>query len=227
MANKNPFRKGTIAYDDFKTMSDLKWHCTKCELKSGQAKTWQTWRQEKGIQVDKDKNGKWDPRFFCPECNRKTVHRKLKSLKILEVTKLRAGISANFAKKVKEIYKNEDAVFLRKFSPNQLEIDHKFPQVRWNNNEDENRSDMSEKEIKNKFILLTRSNNLLKSRYCERCCKTGKKGNFPGIFFWFKGSEKWDKKIDKNDRKGCDGCFWFDPYGWREELNKIIKKISS
>ena len=227
MANRNPFREGTIAYDDFKMMSDLKWHCTKCELKSGQAKTWQTWRQEKGIQIDVDKNGKWDPRIYCPNCKRKTVHRKFKSLKILEVVKLRAGISKKFAKKVKGIYKNEDAVFLRKFSPNQLEIDHKFPQVRWNNNEDKNNVNMTEKEIKDKFILLTRSNNLLKSRHCERCYKTGKRGNFPGIFFWFKGSEKWDKKIDKYDKKGCDGCFWFNPYKWREELNKIIKKISS
>lgn len=223
MTNKNPFRKGTIAYDDFKTMSDLKWHCAKCELKSGQAKTWQMWRQEKGIQIDKDKDGKWDPRIYCPECKRKTVHRKLKSLKILEVTKLRAGISAKFAKKVKKIYKNEDAVFLRKISPNQLEVDHKFPQVRWNKNEDENKLDMSEKEIKNKFILLMRSNNLLKSRHCEKCYKTGRRGNFPGIYFWFKGGKNWDKKIDKHDKKGCEGCFWFSPYKWREELNKIIK----
>ena len=48
----NPFKEGSNQYKDFKTMSDCKWHCSKCELLSGQAKTWQVWRQEKGIQLD-------------------------------------------------------------------------------------------------------------------------------------------------------------------------------
>ena len=224
MVNKNPFKKGSKQYYDFEVMKDLKWHCSKCELKSGQAKTWQMWRQEKGLQIDKDSDGHYYKIMYCDNCEEKTHHRKLKSLKILEVTKLRASISAKFAKKVKKIYKNEDAVFLRKISPNQLEVDHKFPQVRWNKNEDENKSDMPEKEIKDKFILLMRSNNLLKSRHCEKCYKTGRRGNFPGIYFWFKGGKDWDRKIDKHDKKGCEGCFWFSPYKWREELNKIIKK---
>ena len=33
---KNPFKEGSTQYHDFELMSDLKWHCTKCELKSGQ-----------------------------------------------------------------------------------------------------------------------------------------------------------------------------------------------
>ena len=81
-----------------------------------------------------------------------------------------------------------------------------------------------EKEIKEKFILLTRSNNLLKSRYCEKCYRTGERGNFPGIYYWFKGGKLWDKNIDKYDRKGCIGCFWNDPYEWRNELNKVVNK---
>jgi len=227
MVNKNPFKKGSKQYYDFEVMKDLRWHCSKCELKSGQAKTWQVWRQEKGLQVDTDSNGNYYKIIYCDNCKEKTYHRKLKSLKILEVNKLRAGISAKFAVRVKEIYKNEEAVFLRKFSPNQLEVDHKFPQIRWNQNEDENKTDMSEKEIRDKFILLTRSNNLLKSRHCEKCFKTGRRGNFPGIYFWFRGNEDWDEKIDKRDARGCEGCFWNDPYKWREELNKILEDNDS
>lgn len=225
MASKNPFKEKTTSYKDFRTMSDLKWHCAKCELKSGQAKTWQIWRQS-GIQLDTDEKGNFYKTIFCEKCRNKTVHRKLKSLIILEETKTRSGLPQKLAKKIKKVLKYEEALFLRKMMPRELEIDHKFPQVRWNKNEDENKSDMPEKEIKDKFILLTRNNNLLKSRHCEKCYKTGKRGNFPGIFFWFKGIEKWDKKIDKHDKKGCDGCFWFNPYKWREELDKIIKKIS-
>lgn len=218
----NPFKEGSTQNHDFNILSDLSWHCTKCELKSGQAKTWQMWRQEKGIQVDMGENGRWDARIFCKKCNRTTVHRKLKSLEILDETKTRSGISSALIKRVKDLYKNIEAVFLREFSSNQLEVDHKFPQVRWGKNEEENKKNMSESEIKDKFILLTRSNNLLKSRQCERCMKTGKRGCFPGIYYWFKGDENWDKKIDKYDKEGCEGCFWNNPYKWREELNKII-----
>ena len=35
----------------------------------------------------------------------------------------------------------------------ELEIDHKFPQIRWRSDEEENKLNMSEEEIKNKFIL--------------------------------------------------------------------------
>ncbi len=219
----NPFKEGSTSYHDFEIMSDLHWHCSKCELRSGQAKTWQVWRQQ-GIQLDTNDNGNFYKTIFCEKCKNKTVHRKLKSLKFSEDTKTRSGLPQKLAKKIKEILKFEDALFLRKMMPTLLEVDHKFPQVRWGKNEKENKPDMSEKEIKNKFILLTRSNNLLKSRYCERCYKTGKRGYFPGIYYWFKGGKSWDKKVDKHDEKGCEGCFWNNPYKWREELNKVVKK---
>jgi len=222
MINKNPFKERTTSHEDFKTMSDLKWHCTKCALKSGQAKTWQIWRQM-GIQLSTNEKGSFYKTIFCEKCKNKTVHRKLISLIILKDTKVRSGLSQKLAKKIKEVLNFEEALFLRKIMPRELEVDHKFPQVRWGSNEDENKSDMSEKEIKDKFILLTRSNNLLKSRYCEKCYKTGNRGCFPGIYFWFKGVQIWNKKIDKHNKRGCEGCFWNDPYKWREELNKVIK----
>ena len=222
MTNTNPFKEKTTSFEDFKIMSDLKWHCVKCELKSGQAKTWQVWRQM-GIQLDIDEKGNFYKAVFCEKCKSKTIHRKLKSLGISKDTKIRAGLSQKLAKKIKEVLFFEEALFLRKMMLKELEVDHKFPQVRWNKNEDENKQNMPEGEIKNKFILLTRSNNLLKSRYCENCYKIGERGHFPGIYYWFNGNEKWDKRIDKHDKNGCGGCFWNDPYKWREELNKIVE----
>ncbi len=219
----NPFKKDTTSHHDWEVLKDLKWHCTKCELKSGQAKTWQVWRQEKGIQLDKDKKGLWYKTQKCPTCKYNTVHRKLKSLEILDETKSRSGISQYLARKIKMLLKNEEAFLLREISPNQLEVDHKFPQIRWRNNERENKSTMLEDEIRQRFILLNRSNNLLKSRYCEKCVKTGKRGVFPGIYFWHQGGENWQGK-DEYDEKGCEGCFWYDPYKWRVELNKIVNK---
>ena len=218
----NPFSKNTTSYTDFEIMSDLKWHCVKCELKSGQAKTWQVWRQEKGVQLDQDEHGHFYKKMFCEHCQQNTIHRKLKSTDLQEVKKARSGISSQVAKKVKTLYNFEEAVFLRKLSERELEVDHKFPQIRWGKNEADN-NNLSDQELKEKFILLNRSNNLLKSRQCEQCCKTGLRGCFPGIKFWYQGTEKWEGKTE-NDPDGCIGCFWHNPYKWREELNKILKK---
>ncbi len=216
----SPFKNNTTSHHDWEVLQDLKWHCTKCKLKSGQAKTWQVWRQQ-GIQLDVDDKGNWYKKIFCETCQNKTVHRKLKSLDILEDTKVRSGIPQSLAKKIKELYKNEEALFLRKFPSRELEVDHKFPQIRWKNDEEDNKSSMSGEEIKSKFILLTRSNNLLKSRQCEKCVKTGKRGCFPGIYFWHEGNEDWNGR-DEYDEHGCIGCFWYDPYVWREKLNSLV-----
>jgi ribosomal protein L28 len=218
----NPFKQDTTSHNDWEVLKDLQWHCTKCELKSGQAKTWQVWRQN-GIQLDKDEKGKWFKTKLCSSCKMKTVHRKLKVLEVLEDTKVRSGMPQALARKIKTFYKNEEALFLREFPTRELEIDHKFPQIRWINNEVENKTSMSENEIKSKFILLTRSNNLLKSRQCERCVKSEIRGNFPGVYFWYKGNKKWGGE-NIHDEKGCVGCFWYDPYKWREELNKLVNK---
>ncbi|HBG78193.1 MAG TPA: hypothetical protein DDW84_04995 [Phycisphaerales bacterium] len=219
----NPFTEGTTSYIDFETMSDLQWHCSKCELKSGQAKTWQVWRQQ-GIQLEEHKPNRWEKRILCERCNNTTVHRKLKSLEILDDTNVRSNLPQNLTKKIKEVLGFKDAVFLRKMESNLLEVDHKFPQIRWDKDEEVNAPNMPEEEIRKKFILLTRSNNLLKSRYCERCFKTNQRGCFPGIKFWYKGEEYWSKNVYKYDEKGCMGCFWYSPDDWREELNKIVNK---
>lgn len=220
----NPFKNPkTTSFHDWEILKDLQWHCTKCELKSGQAKTWQVWRQN-GIQIDTDENENFFKNIVCKKCNSKTVHRKLKSLEILEETKSRSGISQKLSLKVKAVYKCQEALFLREMPSKELEVDHKFPQIRWNKNEDKHENDISDEEIKNKFILLTRSNNLLKSRNCERCVKTNKRGNFPGIYFWSEGDENWNGE-NFFDENGCKGCFWYDPHKWREELNKLVNKI--
>ena len=221
MKKTNPFKENSTSYHDFKIMSDLKWHCTKCELKSGQAKTWQVWRQEKWIQLDKNEKWNWFNNILCEKCWNKTVHRKLLSVEILDETKSRSWISPKIAKKVKDFYKNEEAFFLREFPVNQLEIDHKFPQIRWNKDESDNNK-LSDEELKNKFILLSRSNNLLKSRKCEKCFETWERWIFPWIYFWYEWNEKWSEEIDKHDEKWCIWCFWHNPYKWREELNKKI-----
>lgn len=217
----NPFKPNTTSYNDYEVMKDLQAHCTRCELKSSQAKTWQTWRDAYGLQFAETfpESGRYDIRKKCPTCNATTVHRQLATLERNINTSARSGISAKLATRIKVLLKYEEAFWLRQLAGNLLEVDHKFPQIRWNTDEDENEN-LTDEELMAKFILLTRSNNLLKSRNCERCVKTNKRGNFPGIYFWFEGDENWT--AEPHDEKGCVGCFWYDPYKWREELNKII-----
>jgi len=214
----NPFKEGSNQYKDFETMSDCKWHCSKCELLSGQAKTWQVWRQEKGIQLDQDENGNWFKNIYCENCGIKTVHRKLKSTEIItENLKARTGIPSKIAKRAKELFACVDEYTMRTEAPKVLEIDHRVPQVRWTTNEDDN-SNLTDEQIKEKFMLLTSPNNLLKSRICEECAKTNKRGKgYKEIEFWYVGGE------DYSDDIGCVGCFWHNPSKWRKELNKRIK----
>lgn len=215
----NPFKKGSAQYQDFETMSDCKWHCAKCELLSAQAKTWQVWRQERGIQLDRDENGNWYKRMYCPKCKAITTYRKLKSAEILPTgLKARAGIPGNIARRAKKIFNCVDEYSVRKEPPERLEIDHRIPQVRWSKNENDNMN-LTDSEIKEKFMLLSRANNLLKSRICENCVKTGKRGRgYKVVEFWYEGDESY------NPETGCEGCFWYNPSKWREELNKKVKR---
>ena len=216
----NTFKKGSTQYQDFELMSDLKWHCTKCELKSGQAKTWQVWRQEKGIQLAQDEQGHWYKTMFCDNCGFNTIHRKLLSTEILDTgLKARTTMPKVLSDRIKKVYNCIDEYSLRTEPTNKLEIDHRIPQVRWTSDEDKNSTTMTEEQIKNKFMLLTRENNLLKSRICEHCVKTGKRGKgYKVIEFWYEGCENYDPKI------GCKGCFWYNPSEWRFGLNKVLKK---
>lgn len=218
--SENPFKKNSTQYKDFELMSDLKWHCTKCELKSGQAKTWQVWRQEKGIQLAQDENGNWFKKMECPHCGQVTIHRKLLSNEIMSTDlKARTSLPKQLSDKIKKIYGCVDEHSLRTEPPAKLEIDHRIPQVRWTTNEDVNSASMTENQIKTKFMLLTRENNLLKSRICEHCALTGKRGKgYKSIEFWYKGDENYNTTI------GCEGCFWYNPSEWRKQLNEEIKK---
>ena len=136
---------------------------------------------------------------------------------------MRLQLPIRLRKRIFKYYKNIEAISLRQMLPSQLEVDHRFPQVRWIRDEIYN-PDMPEKEIQKKFQLLTREHNLWKSRYCESCFKTNERGTFIGINYFYQGNEYWDKNIASDDEKGCIGCFWYAPETWRDNLNIELKK---
>jgi hypothetical protein len=214
MAN-NPFNVGTQLAQIFTLLSDGNWHCGKHELPGTQpAKPIQLIRQH-GFNIE-NKN------IFCTVCNAKTVHRRLVSLVPIMESYVRLQIPISLRLRTLRYYKNIESITLREMVPNLLEVDHRFPQVRWSKDEDYNIK-MNDREIHKKFQLLTRDHNLWKSRYCEKCFKTGMRGTFIGINYFALGGPDWDISIAKDDEKGCYGCFWFDPEFWRNELNKKLK----
>jgi hypothetical protein len=70
-----------------------------------------------------------------------TIHRKLKSLEILQEMKSKSGILTKLSKKVKETCKFEEAMLLRKMPQRKLEI-------RWSKNENINNDNMREENGK-------------------------------------------------------------------------------
>ncbi len=140
-------------------------------------------------------------------------------------------MSTDFARRVIQLLGSKDIIENTKRMPNQLTIDHKLPMLRWNSitsDEQTSYNNMDDSDIKEKFQLLKKSNgsvshNLLKSRSCEVCWKTGKRGKPFGIAFYYSGTEKWGS-LNKDDPEGCRGCGWYDFDAWRTELNKKLSK---
>jgi hypothetical protein len=215
MAN-HPFGERTKLAQVFTILSDGKWHCGKHELPGTQpAKAIQIIRQN-GFNVE-------NRTILCPVCNDKTVHRRLLSTTPEAPSFVRLQIPSKLRQRVLSHYKNIEAITLREMVPHQLEVDHRFPQVRWSKDESYD-PDMSGKELHRKFQLLTREHNLWKSRYCERCNATGERGTFIGINFFAEGGPKWDPSIPDDDERGCLGCFWYDPDVWRNALNATLSR---
>jgi len=213
----SPFNEGTKIHRIFTTLLDQEWHCGKHELPGTQpAKAIQIIRQH-GFSIE-------NKTMFCLVCNDKTVHRRLVSLQPIRDSFVRLQIPQELRRRILSYYKNIEAITLRELVANQLEIDHRFPQVRWAQDE-EFELDMSDEEIYRRFQLLTRENNLWKSRYCERCKTTGERGTFIGIDFFAEGDSQWNPSISENDERGCYGCFWYNPDAWRTALNLLLDDL--
>ena len=76
---------------------------------------------------------------------------------------------------------------------------------------------MTDEEIRNKFQILDNQTNLLKSRECDKCIFTNKRGVFLGIDWYSEGSSSWEGS-SFDDEKGCKGCPWYDVLEWKRKL---------
>lgn len=206
----NPFNPGTKAHDDFELLSDLEWHCGKHELSGTQpAKTMQNIKYE-GFEVEK----RTQP---CEVCGEKTVHRRLVSLERGAPAIIRAKMTEAFKERVRRLYNQRDEVLELTVADGKAGVGRRVPQIRWKGPEPEIDPNMSDEEIRERFMVLSRANNLLKDRICRQCVDTGVRPPFLGVSFYYEGREQYQEPL------GCGGCGWYNPAKWRDALTRLVR----
>ncbi len=139
--------------------------------------------------------------------------------------------TSQFKARVISLLKERNAFEAKVTNKKALIPDHKFSEVRWDDNtKGDNPMDMTDDEIIQKFQLLDNQRNQQKREVCRKCFQEGIRGTIYGINYFYKGSEVWDKQIPikgKSAEKGCEGCPWYDIEKWREMLNNEIKNRKS
>lgn len=167
-----------------------------------------------------------DTKRYCQKC-------KKNSTQLLLLPLPRGGITGyeTWSKELREhiikLLETYDAYEAKVTKKEGLLPDHKFPEIRW---DEETRrcslENLSKIEIKNDFQLLTNQRNQQKREICRYCYQTGQRGLIFGIPYFYKGAMDWDKSIPqrgKKAEKGCVGCGWYDIERWRQELIKRLK----
>jgi hypothetical protein len=225
------FRKDSTQLQVFKLLSDERWHCRECEGKKigsnqyagggGIQGLQRGTRTRPGLVIETSKN-------YCPTCQQiRLGDRWIGEIKSANSA---SNIPVALIEKILQIYSYTDVIEQRQREKHELVIDHRFPMERWGASEPPHLTSMSDDEIKRKFQLLKKdtsgNHNLLKSRSCERCIRTGKRGTPFGIRFWYQGGEDWPcvHQRGAEAEEGCVGCGWYDFEAWRNALNQRLAK---
>lgn len=216
----------------FELICDQKWHCRSCGVRDGKITAEQAAggggiqglqrgnKNRPGLEIETKNDD-------CPKCKKKTKWDRWTGK--IKSSNAPTNIPSQLIDKILDCYKYTDVIEQRKRQKHELIIDHRFPMERWNKPEEKLNIHISDDEIQRKFQLLKKdssgNHNLLKSRACENCIKTGERGTPFGIEFWYEGNRQWDQNIPttgKEAEKGCIGCGWYDFEKWRKALNEKL-----
>lgn len=133
-----------------------------------------------------------------------------------------------FKARVIRLLQERNAFEARVTAKKALIPDHKFSEVRWDEEtKAENPMSMTDDEIIQKFQLLDNQRNQQKREICRQCYQTKVRGTIYGINYFYQGTKEWDPNIPekgKTAEKGCEGCPWYDIEKWRTMLNKELNK---
>lgn len=219
-ANEKP--RASVTKSFFDALSDGQWKCRNHELPQNPnfARRIQDLK-ELGYTIATNTHK------YCSYCEKNTTH--LLMVPIPRVIIAGNGYetwSAHLRKRIINILKSYDAYEGK--NGQHLLPDHKFSEIRWDENTKSlNPDNMTDEEILNKFQLLTNQRNQQKREACRNCYNTNKRGYPFGIPFFYNGDENWDNTIPKKGKeaeRGCIGCGWYDLEKWRKELIKNIRQ---
>lgn len=235
LAIQSQFKPNSNQLRVFQLLSDLQWHCRECATKQipsaqyagggGIQGLQRGTRSRSGLVIITDK-------VFCQNCQAiKLSDRWTGEIKSANAS---AGIPISLIEKILTVYNYTDVIEQRQRPAHELVIDHRFPMERWGASESPHPVNMTDMEIIAKFQLLKKdtagNHNLLKSRSCEKCIKTSKRGTPLGIHFWYEAGEDWPANIPMrgiNAEVGCIGCGWYNFDLWRAELNWQLTEIKN
>lgn len=206
----------------FNLLKDGRWHCRNCDISNPNFARRTQGIKEMGYTIATHLN------YHCPVCknNRST---RLILLPIKRVELAGNGYetwSPALRERIIRVLGSID-VYENAFNKNCLP-DHKFSEIRWDDGtKSKNPETMSDREIKEKFQLLTNQRNQQKREVCRACFQTGKRGVIYGIPYYYEGTEDWDPSIPKKGKeaeRGCVGCPWYDIAAWRRHLLDALSK---
>lgn len=230
---KKQLKRAKTQLNVFTLLSDQNWHCRSCEGKQVASEQYAGGGGIQGLQRG-NRSGRRGlvietERKFCSVCQRTTTWDRWTG----EIKKANApaNLPPDLVERILEFYSYTDVIEQRQRAAHELVIDHRFPMERWGQQEPSNDVFMSDTEIQRKFQLLKKdssgNHNLLKSRSCENCIKTGQRGTPLGIRFWYQGGEAWSSPHQRGveAEEGCIGCGWYDFEKWREALNQKLAEL--
>lgn len=230
-AFEDVFDKRTKVYQVYLVLKDRQWHCRECQYThvgttqiaggSGIQGLQRGTKSRPGMDIQSGNH-------YCLDCNKQTRHDRWTGNFMSAIPA--PSMPADFALRAVGVLGSRDVVEQTVRTPNELTVDHKLPMLRWNEETSVAQSEfssMTDDDIRAKFQLLKASNgsvshNLLKSRACERCYRTGQRGTPFGIVFFYEGGSQWEPD-DPKDQRGCLGCGWYDFDRWRTALNERLK----
>ncbi len=166
-----------------------------------------------------------DTKRYCSKCKKNTTHLIMLHLPRGGKTGYETW-SQKLRKRILIVLENYDVYDGRKST--HLLPDHKFSEIRWDENtKEENSDDMSVADIQKKFQLINNQRNQQKREVCRKCFQTGKRGYPFNIKYFYEGDETWPKNVSKTGKEaenGCQGCGWYDMEKWRVELQKKLNR---
>jgi len=204
----------------FDALSCFHWCCVSCDLPANP-----NWARRTQDLKEFGYTLATNTSMLCNKCKTKGTHLLLVPLPRGGKTGYESWSPA-LRKRIISAHKNFDAYEGKEAA--HLLPDHKFPEIRWDNNtRRDNLEDMTDEEILTEFQLLTNQRNQQKREVCRACFQTGKRGYPFGIDYFYSGGSDWPRdvqKIGKEAMKGCIGCGWYDINAWRRAVIKLLHR---